>query len=335
MRHVVLVLVLGLVACDPKKSGDGTAKEAKARSTTEAKPLPSDEPTASAEGEGTAAAEEGTAAAEPADTAPAPSASAAPAADPSRLVVQGKAIQGGVVFAKVQGEVGKIVFPGHRAVVSEEGEFPVAFFRNAPKQETMTIHFKDGSVLDYVFEVEQRTYETDKIDGLPEHMVKLDDETRKKAAAAEKRIDAVRMKYTKKNCYKDGFAWPLVGKITSRYGQPRILNGIDQGFHWGVDIAAPSGAKVSAPACGTVVLTELNVPLAGHTLVLDHGHGLTSTFIHLQAFTKKVGDEVNQGDVIATVGVTGRTTGPHLDWRMNYFEIRTDPELLAPPMPAK
>jgi murein DD-endopeptidase MepM/ murein hydrolase activator NlpD len=261
------------------------------------------------------------------------SASGAPVqADPARLVVAGKSIQGGVLLAKVDGDVGRIVFPGHRAVVSEEGEFPIAFFRNAPREEKMTIYFKDGSVLERVFQVEQRSYETERIDGLPPHMVKLEPATKQKLAEAEKRIDALRMKYTPGRCYREGFIWPLSGKITSRYGQPRILNGFEEGLHWGVDIAASVGTPVQAPACGTVVLAEANVPLSGNTMIIDHGQGLTSTFIHLAGFTKKVGDRVKQRDVIASVGKTGRTTGPHLDWRMNYFEIRVDPEQLVPPM---
>jgi len=113
------------------------------------------------------------------------------------------------------------------------------------------------------------------------------------------------------------------------------LNGTDQGVHWGVDIAAVVGTPVKAPACGTVVFAQANVPLSGNTLILDHGQGLSSTFMHLSSFSKKVGDEVKKGDFIAKVGMTGRTNGAHLDWRMNYFEIRTDPELLVPPMPAK
>lgn len=278
------------------------------------------------------------------DPPPADAASAAPSAsgsnapkpaDPSRLVIKGKAIQGALLFAKVDGKVGRIDFPGHRAVVSDDGEFPIAFFRNAPAKEKMTIHFKDNTFLTYQFDIEQRTYETDKIDGLPENVVKLDAETKKKSAQAELRVDAVRAKYSKKNCYAGGFIWPVTGKVTSRWGQPRILNGTDGGIHWGVDVSVPVGTPVKAPSCGTVVFAEADLPLAGGTLVIDHGHGVTSTFIHLAAFKKKVGDEVKQGDIVAQSGKSGRATGAHLHWAMNYFEIRVDPELLVPPMKAK
>ncbi|NUP11056.1 MAG: M23 family metallopeptidase [Polyangiaceae bacterium] len=274
----------------------------------------------------------------PASAPPGTSASAVATeekADPSRLQLTGKVIQGGLLFAKVDGKVGRIDFPGHRAVVSDDGEFPIAFFRNAPKKEKMVIHFKDGSALEHVFDVEQRTYEKDEISGLPNQMVKPDAKMKRKIAEGEARVDAVRMKYGLKNCYKDGFSWPVVGKITSRYGQDRVLNDTDGGIHWGVDIAVPLGTPVKAPACGKVVFVESDMPLAGGTLVIDHGHGVTSTFIHLSGFKKKVGDEVSKGDIVATSGKSGRATGSHLHWAMNYFEIRVDPELLVPPMPGQ
>ncbi|NUO50967.1 MAG: M23 family metallopeptidase [Polyangiaceae bacterium] len=317
--------MLGLVACGPSTAGGASASASASTSANDA-PAPAASVTTNASAEAATSASGA--------APPAASASSGPQkADPSRFAFDGKVIQGGTVFAKVDGKVGRIDFPGHRAVVSDEGEFPIAFSRNEPKSVKMVIHFKDGTALEHAFEVEQRTYETDKIDGLPPNMVKLDPKTQKQHDEVEKRIDAVRKKYSKKNFYKDGFIWPTTGKVTSRYGQPRILNGTDAGIHWGIDIAVPVGTPIKAPACGTVIFAEANVPLAGSTLVIDHGHGLTSTFIHLGRFSKKVGDEVKQGDVVAASGNTGRTNGAHLDWRMNYFEVRVDPEQLVPPMP--
>ena len=250
-------------------------------------------------------------------------------------MLKGNVIQGGLVVAKIDGKVARIDFPGHRATVSDDGDLPLAFFRTAPATEKMVIHFKDGSVLEHVFTVEQRTYAEEKINGLPEDEVRLDPKAAKANNSAEARIEAARMKASDKTCWKDGFHWPVVGKLTSHYGLTRVLNGTDGGVHWGVDIAVPTGTAVKAPACGTIVFAEAGDPLSGTTLVLDHGHGVTSTFLHLSGFSKKVGDEVKQGDVIAKSGDTGRATGAHLDWRMNYFEVRVDPELLAPPMAAK
>lgn len=276
-----------------------------------------------------------------ASAAPLASASGAPKsaepvkADPSHLVLKGTPVQGGVVFAKFDAKVARIEMPGHRTAVSDDGDLPIAFYRNAPPTEKMVVHFKDGSVLEHVFNVEQRTYATEKINGLPEDEVRLDPKATKANNSAEARIEAVRMKSSDKPCYKDGFHWPAIAKITSHYGLTRVLNGADGGIHWGVDIAVPSGTAIKAPACGTIVFAETGDPLSGTTLVLDHGQGLTSTFLHLSGFSKKVGDEVKQGEVIARSGDTGRATGAHLDWRMNFFEVRVDPELLAPPMPAK
>jgi murein DD-endopeptidase MepM/ murein hydrolase activator NlpD len=256
----------------------------------------------------------------------------APPADSSRLKLKGRAIQGGLMHAQIEKGAKKIKFPGHRVIIGEDGTFLVGFHRTAPKQEKLTVTFGDGQELEHTFDVEQRTYEIDKIDGLPKHMVELDLQTRKKLHEANNRIEAARKKFSNKACYNDGFVWPVHGKITSRYGQPRVMNGIDTGIHWGIDVAAIVGTPVKAPACGTVIFAEHNVPLSGHLLVLDHGHGLSSSFLHLHSFAVKVGAEVKQGDIIGRVGMTGRTNGAHLDWRMNLFEARIDPELLVPPL---
>ncbi|WP_437291375.1 M23 family metallopeptidase [Sorangium sp. So ce406] len=329
----IVVSLLTVAACD--RGAPAGAPDAGAEAAADAAPAASAAPPASASAPPPASADPGAAADAGASAAPAASADAAdagpPAADASRLSVEGRAVQGGLLRAKLTGKLRRMAFPGHRVTVSDEGEFLIAFSRNAPAQEKLTITFDDGQVLEKLFDVEQRTFEVDKVDNLPENMVKLDMATRVKLTQTDKKLDAIRNKYTKKNCYKDGFIWPSKGPITSRYGQPRVLNGTDGGIHWGVDIAAPVGAAVRAPACGKVVFVEKNLPLSGHTMIIDHGHGLTSTFIHLHAFAAKVNDEVKQGQVIATVGMTGRTNGAHLDWRMNLFETRVDPELLVTP----
>lgn len=256
-------------------------------------------------------------------------------ADPDRLVLEGKPVQGALVFATIIGKVASVGFPGHRAVVGDDGKLPIAFYLNAPKSETMKIQFADGSVLEHVFAVEGRTFETEKIDDLPKNVVVFDAKAKAAHDAVEARINAVRMKSGAEVCYEGGFTWPVHGRITSHYGLPRVLDGTDGGIHWGVDLAVPIGTSVKAPACGTVVFAEAGDVLNGTTIVLDHGHGVTSTLLHLADLKKKVGDVVKRGEVLATSGKTGRTTGPHLDWRMNYFEIRVDPELLVAPMPAK
>jgi murein DD-endopeptidase MepM/ murein hydrolase activator NlpD len=330
---LLLASLLFAAACDRGAPSGSPASSAQPSAAPSATPTAAATPTADAASDPPDASPtaDASAATPTADDAGSPD-SGAVMADPSRLALDGRAVQGGLIKAKLNGKLKSMSFPGHRAIVSDEGEFLIAFSRNAPARETLKITFDDGQVLEHVFEIEKRTFETDKIDNLPENVVKLDAKTKKELAKVDAKLDTLRNKYTKKNCYKDGFIWPTNGKLTSRYGQPRILNGIDSGIHWGVDISAPVGTPVRAPACGTVIFAEKNLPLSGDTLVIDHGHGLSSTFIHLAGFAAKVNDEVKQGQVVARVGMTGRTTGAHLDWRMNYFEVRIDPELLAPPM---
>lgn len=341
----VLACLLLAAACDRNAPSGSPAPSAAppsaaptespsvAAAPADAPPAPSALPAATASAAAAAPSAAPTAAptanADASDAGPGPDGGPTPA-DPSRLTIEGKPTQGGLVLAKLTGKQKKMSFPGHRVIVSDANDFLIAFGRNAPKQEKLTITFDDGQVLERIFDVEQRTFETDKIDNLPDEFVNLDMPTRVKLTQAEQKLTALRNKHTKSDCYKEKFAWPSKGKVTSRYGQPRVLNGTDGGIHWGVDIAVPVGTPVRAPACGKVVFVEKDLPLSGHTLVIDHGHGLTSTFIHLNGFTAKVGDEVKQGQTVAQVGMTGRTNGPHLDWRMNFFEVRIDPELLVP-----
>ena len=248
------------------------------------------------------------------------------------LTTTAKAIQGALLHAKIGAKVKKISFPGHKTTILDDGAFLIAFARTAPAKEKLALTLEDGSVLEREFDVEQRKYEVDMIDGLPKNQVELDAATKAKVAKAEETFDELRLKFGDSTCFRETFKWPLKGKLTSRYGQPRVLNGIDAGPHWGVDIVAKVGTPVHAPACGKVIAVEKDVPLSGNVIIIDHGRGLTSTFLHLDKIDVKVGDEIKQGEVVGTVGLTGRTNGAHLDWRMNLFDIRIDPELVAPPM---
>ena len=132
---------------------------------------------------------------------------------------------------------------------------------------------------------------------------------------------------------KAGMRWPLLGPITGVYGSQRVYNGTPRSPHYGVDVAAPTGQPVRAPSPGVVTLAEPDLFYSGGTVILDHGYGLSSSFLHLSNVSVSVGQEVAVGDVIGAVGATGRATGPHLDWRMSWFDQRVDPQLLVPSMP--
>ena len=131
---------------------------------------------------------------------------------------------------------------------------------------------------------------------------------------------------------RDRGTWlrPSKGRVTGVYGSQRILNGKPRRPHFGIDFAAPSGAPVVAPMGGKIVLAHKDMYYSGGTIILDHGHGLTSAFLHLSVLSVKVGQVVSRGQKIGAIGATGRATGPHLDWRINWFEQRVDPAYLLP-----
>jgi hypothetical protein len=245
-----------------------------------------------------------------------------------RVTLRGELTQGGLVRGKVEPGT-KVWFEKRRVKVSPEGDFLLPFDRDARHRALLSFAFGKQTPERHVIHVSQRTYETERIDGLPESMVKLDGKTRTELIRANKRIAKVRAKVSEGSDFVEPFALPVSGRVTSTYGRPRILNGEDHGIHWGVDLAVPVGKKVKAPAGGVVVFVEDDVPLSGTLLILDHGHGLTSSFLHLKKVKVGVGDRVKKGQIIALSGNSGRSTGPHLDWRMNVGDVRVDPQLLV------
>ena len=129
-----------------------------------------------------------------------------------------------------------------------------------------------------------------------------------------------------------GFDWPALGRISGVFGSQRILNGKPRAPHYGIDIAAPTGTPVLAPASGTITLAY-DLYFSGLTVILNHGLGVNSTFLHLDDMAVKVGDVIERGELIGTLGSTGRSTGPHLDWRIDWQGRRLDAALIAGPMP--
>jgi len=130
-----------------------------------------------------------------------------------------------------------------------------------------------------------------------------------------------------------GLSWPATGRISGVYGSQRFYNGTPGSPHYGVDVAVPTGHPVVAPGPGVITLAEVDLFYSGGTIILDHGYGLSSSFLHLSKLHVEVGQEVQRGDLIGEVGATGRATGPHLDWRMSWLNQRVDPQLLVPAMP--
>ena len=248
------------------------------------------------------------------------------------LVLDGPLVQGGLV----QGNVppgSEVVFADKAVRVSEQGDFLIGFHRDEPARLNLKVTYPDGTVETRDLDVEAREYNVQRIDGLPARKVTPNEKDLERIYAETRLIKQARKLDDERTDYKTGFIWPTVGRISGVYGSQRILNGKPRRPHYGIDIAAPTGTAVLAPADGVVTLAHPDTYFNGGLIALDHGHGLSSWFSHLSVLLVKNGDRVKQGDKIAEVGSTGRSTGPHLDWRINLFERRLDPSLLVGPMP--
>ncbi len=259
---------------------------------------------------------------------------AATPAPAGELRLDGPLIQGGLVRGATEPGA-EVRFQGRRVRVSPEGLFLVGFGRDDEGPFALEVRHPDGAVTRRSLAIARREYPVQRIDGLPPNMVTPSAAELARIRREAARIAEVRARDTREALFAGGFAWPLAGTVTGVYGSQRILNGEPRRPHYGVDIAAPKGAPVTAPADGVVALAEADLFFTGGTVMLDHGHGLTSVYSHLSEVGVTRGARVRQGDVIGRVGATGRVTGAHLDWRVNLFATRLDPALLAGPMPGE
>ena len=239
----------------------------------------------------------------------------------------GSVVQGGLLFG--QAEPGSSVFlDGTEIAIAPGGQFVIGFGRDETGRRELKVLSPAGDVFLDNIEVQKSQYAIERVDGLPPATVSPDP-----AAAARIREDA-RMVATARqhrdnNAYfSGGFSWPAKGRISGVYGSQRILNGEPRNPHFGLDIAAPEGTDVLAPADGLITMTHPDLYFSGGTIILDHGQGLSSTFLHLSKILVEAGTFVKQGDLIARIGATGRASGPHLDWRMNWLDRRVNPQPL-------
>lgn len=210
-----------------------------------------------------------------------------------------------------------------------EGWIVMGHHRDAPAEAAFRVRH-EGGVWETRIDVEAREYEIQRIDGLPPAMVtpppdpefqaRLARENRAKGAAYTSRWEG--------RGFLDGFDWPVTGRITGVYGSQRVLNGEPRRPHFGLDIAAPTGTPVVSPAGGVVTLADPDMYWEGGLIFIDHGQGFTGVFMHLDSIDVAVGDVVERGQLIGTVGATGRVTGPHLDWRVRWRNRQIDPEAL-------
>jgi len=228
----------------------------------------------------------------------------------------------------------KVMFEGRSIRVSDQGGFVIGFGRDEPSRTGLKVRYPNGKTEQRQLTVGQRQFKIQRIDGLPPSQVtpKAEDLKRINKEAAlirnKRRIDGANTDFL------TGFTWPVDGQISGVYGSQRVLNGTPKRPHYGVDIAASTGTPVRAPAPGMVSLVYPDMYFTGGTVMVDHGHGLSSIFIHLSKTHVTEGQRVERGDIIAEVGATGRATGPHLHWGMNWFDRRLDPQLIVGSMSA-
>jgi murein DD-endopeptidase MepM/ murein hydrolase activator NlpD len=243
-------------------------------------------------------------------------------------------VQGGLVIGKTL--PGSRVYQDGQALrVSAAGDFLLGFTRDAPPESKIRVELPTGEVSEETLTVEAREYRIQRIDGLPDR--KVTPRSSEDLAHIRRDVVAARKARARDDDRQDflaGFDWPVTGPISGVYGSQRILNGEPRRPHFGVDVAAPVGTPVRAPAAGVVTLADPAMFFSGGTLIIDHGHKLSSSFLHLSKLHVAVGERVEKGELIGEVGATGRVTGAHLDWRMNLRDRRIDPQLLVPPMPA-
>ena len=246
-------------------------------------------------------------------------------------LVSGKAVQGGMLVFQTKAGT-KIILDGLELPVSADGLFVLGFHRDDATPQELRAIDASGKTAKLTLTPEMRDWEIQHIDNLPTNMVTPPEAVITRIKKDIKNVKAARAVISDfDDVLKNGFVWPVWGRISGIYGAQRILNGKPRQPHYGIDIAAPSGVAVRAAGAGRVTMA-MDLYFTGGTVIIDHGFGLNSTYSHLKDMYVRPGDRVTRGGVIGSVGSTGRSTGPHLDWRINWRHKRLDPLLIAGPL---
>ena len=218
----------------------------------------------------------------------------------------------------------KIIIDKKKVKVSKDGFFVFGLDRDRKFDVTITKKL-NGKKEIIVKKILKRKYNIQRIDGLPESKVTPPESVYKRIREENNKIGKARAINSDLPFFKNQFIMPVEGIISGVYGSQRILNGKPKWPHYGIDIAAKKGTMIKSSGSGTVTMAEDDLYYTGGTIIMDHGHGISTIYSHLENVLVSVGDKINQGDIIGTVGSTGRSTGPHLDFRINWFQTRLDP----------
>jgi hypothetical protein len=232
---------------------------------------------------------------------------------------------GGMIIGRT--DPGAVVyFEQTPVLLTAGGYFVIGLGREAAGSVKLSVSM-GGEEKIYVYPVIPREYEVQRVDGVPERTVTPPEDMLTRIREEAALVNKARSSTDLREDFLGGFVKPLDGQITGVYGSQRIYNGVPKNPHYGLDIARPEGTLVAAPAAGVVKLVHKDMYYSGGTLIIDHGYGVSSTFIHLSDILVDEGTRVMGGQLVARVGATGRATGPHLDWRMNWLDVRLDPAL--------
>jgi len=246
-------------------------------------------------------------------------------------ILSGKAVEGGLIIARTD-PANQIMLDDNAVEIGENGVFVIGFHRDSDAPASLRIIAPDGRVKTSLLAPRQRDYNIQRIDGLKSTMVTPPATVLARIKSDGDAVRAARQRQAPLGDFWRGFDWPALGRISGIYGSQRILNGQPRQPHYGIDIAAPTGTPVYAPASGLVTLVK-DLYFSGWTVVIAHGLGVNSSFLHLDRVDVETGMMVERGGLIGTIGATGRATGPHLDWRIDWQGRRIDPGLLVGAMP--
>jgi murein DD-endopeptidase MepM/ murein hydrolase activator NlpD len=237
--------------------------------------------------------------------------------------LDGPLVQGALLLGRAAPGT-ELRLDGRPVRIAPDGAFVIGFGREASE----AVLEENGARR--ILKIAPRTWDIQRLEGLPPAQVTPPPEVLERIRRENARIAQVRTLDTAETWFAAPHVWPAEGRVSGVYGSQRILNGQPRAPHYGLDIAGPTGTPVRASAAGLVAMAERDLYFTGGTIIIDHGYGVTGLYAHLSRLDVKEGQRVAQGETIGAIGATGRVTGPHLHWQMNWFDVKVDPQLLLP-----
>jgi len=245
------------------------------------------------------------------------------------LKLKGEPVQGALIIGQTNPQA-EVFVGGSKVAMTEAGYFIFGFGRFDDKDKVVAIKHQ-GQTYKTTVPVMARDFPTERIDGLPASKVNPPAERLARIAKESAQVKQARAVWSEQTAFLESFIWPAEGRVSGVYGSRRILNGEAKRPHYGMDIANVTGSPVIAPASGVVTMAVNDHYYTGGTIIIDHGYGLNTTYLHLSQVNVSEGQMLEQGQKIGEIGATGRATGPHLDWRLNIgTSLRLDPQLIIP-----